>query len=109
MELRLKDGQTIALIAEAGGRPAGYLLASVTESLPLFPPGKIGYVDEAYVIPDFRGRGLFKRLLEQALAWMREQGAGRVEADVYADNDIGLRAWGNNGFSYRSIRVARDL
>lgn len=110
LSLRLGDGQTLVLVAEApGSGPVGYLLAAVGDSLPLLAPEKVGYVEEAFILPEHRGRGLFRALLAEACAWMRRQGVTRVEADVYAANAGALQAWQAAGFRPLAVRMLLPL
>jgi GNAT superfamily N-acetyltransferase len=66
-----------ALIAEAGDAPAGFALFFHNYSTFLGKPGI--YLEDVFVRPEFRGRGIgrgfFKRLAEFAL----ERGCGRLE------------------------------
>jgi ribosomal protein S18 acetylase RimI-like enzyme len=47
------------------GRPAGYLLASITWSNEF--GGRVAWLEEAYLRPEARGRGLGRRALEGAM------------------------------------------
>ncbi len=51
-----------------------------------------------YVTPDFRGRGLLARLVEQVAAWAAEQGAGSLRLLVHESNDRAAAAYSRLGF-----------
>jgi len=62
-----------------------------------------------YVTPDFRGRGLLARLVEQVAAWAAEQGAGLLRLLVHESNGPALRAYERLGFSMTGHREPYPL
>jgi GNAT superfamily N-acetyltransferase len=65
------------LIAEAGGRPAGFALFFHNYSTFLGQPGI--YLEDLFVREEMRGRGYGKALLARLARIARERGCGRVE------------------------------
>ena len=65
------------LIAELDGEPAGFALFFHNFSTFLAKPGL--YLEDLYVRPELRGRGVGKRLLAQLAALTLERGCGRFE------------------------------
>jgi len=68
------------VIAECDGEPAGMALFFVTFSTFLGKPGL--YLEDLYVRPDFRGRGIGRRLMTHLAALAVERGYGRFEWSV---------------------------
>ena len=65
------------LIAEAGGVPAGFALFFHNYSTFL---GKAGiYLEDLFVRPEWRGRGIGKALLSRLAQLVRERDCGRLE------------------------------
>ena len=62
-------------VAEDAGRSIGMIVAT--------PYDSAGFLGELIVVPDMRGRGLGKRLMEHAIKYLHEQGCG----SVYLDGD----------------------
>jgi RimJ/RimL family protein N-acetyltransferase len=50
------------------------------------------------LLPEWRGRGLGRRLLEATLAEARRSGFKRIELDVYADNERAIALYEKAGF-----------
>src|SRR5262249_2970500 len=48
------------------------------------------YLEELYVVPEHRGRGLGRTLLEAAMEFARRQGAAHIELNT-TDTDIAAR------------------
>ncbi len=67
-------------VMDADGKTIGYLVLTFGFSLEF--GGRDGLVDELYVSPEHRGRGLGTRALEVAAATCREQGIRAVHLHV---------------------------
>ncbi len=68
------------LIAEVGGVPAGFALFFHNYSTFLTKPGI--YLEDLFVVPEQRGLGLGRRLLESLASRAGERGCGRREWSV---------------------------
>jgi ribosomal protein S18 acetylase RimI-like enzyme len=59
------------------------------------------YLEELYVVPERRGRGLGRALLEAAMEYARERGAARIDLNTSVD-DVAARAlYERSGFTNR--------
>ena len=65
------------VIAEADGRPAGFALYFFNFSTFLAQPGL--YLEDLFVQPEFRGRGIGRALLLHLAKLANERGCGRME------------------------------
>ena len=68
------------VIAEAGGRPAGFALYFFNYSTFLAKPGL--YLEDLFVKPEFRTRGIGKALLLHLAKIANARGCGRLEWSV---------------------------
>ncbi len=82
------------LIGESDGRPAAFALFFHNFSTFLGRPGI--YLEDLYVRPEFRGRGLGKDMLSHLARLAKERGCGRLEWWVLDRNEPAI------GF-YRSV------
>jgi L-amino acid N-acyltransferase YncA len=71
-------------LIEVDGQTAGYLVLGASFSLEFH--GRDAYVDELYVRPPFRSRGLGSRALEHVVAQCRALGINAVHLEVGHDN-----------------------
>lgn len=55
------------------------------------------------LLPEWRGRGVGRRLLEATLAQARRSGFKRIELDVYADNSRAIALYEKAGFAREGI------
>jgi ribosomal protein S18 acetylase RimI-like enzyme len=96
----LLDGEITVLLA--GTEPVGVAVlrfrpALLTETLDC-------YLEELYVVPERRGQGLGRALMEAAIALARQRGAGRMDLGT-GEDDVAARAlYERLGFSNRGGR-----
>ena len=90
------SGHRIWLV-EDDGRPVGLLTAHLYEPAPTFEPYTMVYVDDLYLDPSVRGRGLAGRLLDEVRAWAAASGATEIRAGVLASNAAGHAFWARQG------------
>ena len=93
----IASGETIVLLA--GGGPEG--LAVLRFRPALWTSGLECYLSELYVVPNRRGQGLGRALMETALAVARKRGADSMDLGT-GDEDVAARAlYESLGFSNR--------
>jgi len=78
-----------ALVAEVEGRAVGFALYFATFSTFLCKPGL--YLEDLFVEPAHRGRGIGKALLKRLAAITVERGGGRFEWRVLDWNEPSIR------------------
>ncbi|MDN4171392.1 GNAT family N-acetyltransferase [Nocardioides sp. SOB77] len=71
----VRESEEAAWVAEADGRLVGHVaVCSVTDPAVFRVPGDLAAVAVLFVDPAVRGSGLGGRLLDTAVAWVRERG-----------------------------------
>src|SRR5947199_9116033 len=84
------------LVAIERGRPVG--LAALSFVWPLEHGGRSSWLEELYVQPAARGRGIGTRLLHAALRVAAESGAVAVDLEVDVDHQRAARLYAREGF-----------
>jgi len=80
-----------AVMAKAGDEPAGYALYFFSFSTFL---GKAGvYLEDLYVTPQWRGRGLGRLLMAYVARVAVDRGCGRMEWSVLDWNELALKTY----------------
>ncbi len=93
----IKDGELTVLFAGEG--PDGFAELRFRPSL--YTGALDAYVEELYVVPERRGCGLGRALLEAAMEHARERGAAHIDLGT-SEDDIAARAlYENAGFTNR--------
>ena len=83
------------LIAEYNGKPAGHALFFYNYSTFLAKPGI--YLEDLFVKPDYRGKGIGKQLLNKLIQVAKENNCGRVEWAVLDWNEPAIQFYQNLG------------
>jgi ribosomal protein S18 acetylase RimI-like enzyme len=78
----VRSEDAVVIVAEANGIIVGYLAAKIEERPPVFEEDKRGYLDSAYVLDNYRGQGIGRKLTEKALEWFKNKGIKHVELSV---------------------------
>lgn len=106
---KMEDRDFAVFVAEEDSRLAGYTVAFVQTYPPIWTVKARGFIDEAYVAPDFRRRGVGKMLLAAAEEWLAGCGMEHVELKVDVANDPSLGFWRDMGFETRVEIMSKKL
>lgn len=92
----LAEPANAAFLAREDGLPVG---AATVTTVFGFETGRQAEIEDLYVLPDRRGRGVARALIDAAFAWCRARDCTDVEVVVTPEGDArhGLGAW------YRSL------
>ncbi|MFL6088490.1 MAG: GNAT family N-acetyltransferase [Mycobacterium sp.] len=90
---------SFAFFAEEEGRLGGYVVGFYDEPHFMWSTGRVGHIDSFYVLPELRGRGVGRLLMEAADAEMRQAGATTVALEMVAKNDVARRFYEREGFT----------
>lgn len=85
------------------GRDAGYALACWRHSID--HGGRIAVLDDLWVDPDFRGRGLGRALLEAALADAAADGARAAMLEADASDGRAVALYESGGFARKDTSI----
>jgi GNAT superfamily N-acetyltransferase len=72
-------------------------------------PKRVGWIEDCYVEPQARRRGIGSALVQAALAWLRAQHVTRVELAVLVANREGLAFWEQQGFGAVRVMLSREI
>ena len=115
-EIKLKNtlfGETKyaeVLIAEYNGKPAGQALFFYNYSTFLAKPGI--YLEDLFVKPEYRGKGIGKKLITNLIQIAKEKDYGRVEWAVLDWNESAIKFYKNLGaelmIDWKIFRLTED-
>ena len=105
----LSGPDSYAFLAEEEGRLVGYVVGFYDEPHFMWSTGRVGHIDSFYVLPELRGRGVGRLLMEAAYAEMRQAGATTVALEVVANNDVARRFYEREGFTTTFVQMHRRL
>ena len=93
----IESGEVIVLFA--GDGPDGFAELRFRPSL--YTGALDAYLEELYVVPERRGRGLGRALLEAAMEHARERGAARIDLNTSEDDVAARGLYESAGFTNR--------
>ena len=97
---QLGSGDVTVFLAEEG--PVGF--AQLRYRGQIYSDAPAAYLEELYVVPDRRGKGLGRALLEAAIAAAREHGADIIDLGTSEDDTAARGLYESAGFTNREGR-----
>jgi len=91
------DTARIFVATNSDSSPVGMLMVRVLENRNI-KPGRFGRIDDAWVDPEHRRRGLMRRLTRAAAGFCQELGVERVMLDWAIRNPDSEKCWTRLGF-----------
>lgn len=70
---------------------------------------KTACLDNIYVLPEFRGKGIAKALFSEAEKWAKQQGAIRLDLHVWAFNENALALYKAMGMDFQYHVMEKKL
>lgn len=95
LRVLLAGEQTVAILA--GRPPVGVALGTVRPNV--WYAGPVALLDELYVVPDQRGRGIGSAIIGELFAMARERGVDLIEINVDEGDVDAQRFYERHGFS----------
>ena len=97
------------LVAERDGAVIGYAYTGVEGRDYMSLRGPAGVLYDILVDPEHRGQGIGRKLLEAALAFLKEHGAPRVVLSTAEQNEAAQHLFASAGFRRTMIEMTREL
>jgi GNAT superfamily N-acetyltransferase len=89
-------GEGVQLLARAeDGAPLGF--ATVYWTWQTLDAARVGVMNDLYVVPDARGRGVGRLLIEHCRGLCRKRGAAKLVWDTAPDNETAQRLYDSTG------------
>lgn len=110
---QLESDKYLYLVAQVGGQLVAYVMVEVIDPDALPPDtGKVcqvgtAYLSKCYALPHFHGSGVAGALLEQAVAWVRQNvpWAGAIALGTNDDNKRARKFYRRHGFKVAGRRI----
>lgn len=100
IEKYLRRNPTTSFVAVDGERVIGVIMAG--------HDGRRGFIHHTAVLPDYRGQGIARELVNHAMDALEAEGIHKVALVAFARNEIGNGFWQKIGFEKREDLVYRN-
>lgn len=97
------SGYSFLFVVVAGGRIVGFVSGEMRQGSPTFLPKTWASVDDVFVDPDYRNRGMGRALIQSVEAWAKERDADGISLQVAAANARGRKFYEDLGFREISV------
>lgn len=104
------DGELF--VAEEGGAFVGYAAGFVLRDenpAETEDSNVCGYINDVYVVPHRRGRGIASLLLRAVEDFLRAKGMARLRINTLVDNESAKRAYAKHGFEPYEVMMEKRL
>ncbi|MBO9152087.1 GNAT family N-acetyltransferase [Chitinophaga sp. GCM10012297] len=93
------------VVAELDGQVIGSGYARIEEAKHYLKHPQHAYLGFMYVLPEFRGRGVNRAIVENLAGWARSRGITEIVLDVYDANEPAVRAYEKAGFTRHLLQM----
>ena len=108
---RCAERHGVMLIAEQDGKKVGWAFAhdARAELFVVEAERHHGMLAELYVVPEARGQGHGRALIQACEAWARQRGHKLLTVGVLAKNAMAVRAYEGSGYAPYALHMRRYL
>lgn len=96
-------------VAEIKNTVIGSGYARIDKSKPFLKHENHAYLGFMYVLPEYRGKGINKQIIDHLKNWAASQKVNEFRLEVYYDNDSAVKAYEKIGFSRHSLEMRYNL
>lgn len=97
------------VVAEVGGKLVGSGYARIEDSKPYLTHDKHSYMGFMFTAPEYRGKGINKKIIDALEQWSLSQGVTEMRLEVYIENTSAIRAYEKIGFSGSILKMRKSI
>ncbi len=105
----IESNESELIIAELNGVPVGAGYAQIRKSKPYWKDSGFAYLGFMFVHPDYRGKGINQKIIENLKEWAKSRNIRELRLDVYEKNEGAIRAYQKTGFKEHMIEMRLNL
>jgi ribosomal protein S18 acetylase RimI-like enzyme len=97
------------LVAEINNELIGSGYARIEDAKPYLRHAQHAYLGFMYVLPEHRGKGINKMIIDALATWSASKNITELRLDVYHDNESAIKAYEKCGFTKHMIAMRMGL
>ena len=109
LKAMLTDPQIEMVVAEINDKIIASGYARIDKSKPYLKQSHHAYLGFMYVLPEFRGQGINKKIMDVLKNWTTAQNISEFRLEVYYENVSAIKAYEKAGFSRHFLEMRYNL
>ena len=109
LKAMLTDQHIEMVVAEVDNKIIASGYARIDRSKPYSKHSHQAYLGFMYVLPEYRGQGINKKIMDVLKAWATSQSITEFRLDVYYENVSAIKAYEKFGFSKYFLEMRYNL
>ena len=109
LKAMLTDQRIEVVVAQVDNKVIASGYARIDKSKPYLKHGHHAYLGFMYVVPEYRGRGINKKIMDVLKDWAAAQNITEFRLEVYCDNASAIKAYEKFGFSRYFLEMRFNL
>lgn len=97
------------IVAEQNGQLIGSGYVLIKEAKDYFKHTQYGYLGFMFVVPEARGKGVNRLIIEEMKAWCKKRDIFEIRLEVYSENPGAIRAYEKVGFVKQIVNMRVDI
>lgn len=97
------------VVAEIDNKIIASGYARIEESKPYVKYEHYAYLGFMYVLPEYRGKGINKLIIDELKTWAVTKGLTEIRLEVYYENEPAIKAYEKIGFKKHMIEMRFNL
>jgi ribosomal protein S18 acetylase RimI-like enzyme len=106
---RSDDDRSVFLVADAGERLAGFLIATVVDEIPIYHVEEVGFIHDVWVEDDYRHEGIARQLVTLCIERFRAIGVPQIRCDTAWANQAARELFTRCGFRPSTVEMLIEL
>ena len=109
LKAMLTDPQIEMVVGELNNKVIASGYARIDKSKPYLKHSRHAYLGFMYVLPEYRGKGINKKIMDVLKDWASAQNITEFRLEVYYDNVSAIKAYEKVGFSRYFLEMRFNL
>ena len=109
LETMLTASHVYLVVAELDKKIIASGYARIEESKPYVKYERYAYLGFMYVLPEYRGRGINKLIIDELKIWAASKGLTEIRLEVYYENEPAIKAYEKIGFKKHMIEMRYNV
>jgi len=105
----LVEKKSFLFVAKSSNKPIGFAYGSVFPEYFLEVSELVGTLNDVYVLPEFRGKGIGKKLIVKSLHRLKTEGVKTVRLMVLTENEVAVQLYEKLGFKIYRYGMIKTL